>query len=290
MEAEPREPRRFGIVGGLYPDVMEVHILLQLLRQARRSVGMTQRDLAVRVGVDVQAIKRMERGVGSVPMLVAAMDALDFRLTGVGRGVTLPEQLRSNRLGRAMSLREAAARTGMSRATIAAAERGEGTIASVLRLLSDLAPRAKRRARERAFWGAGDKVDRDSRFTPPDFMAHVHAAFGEIDLDPCAHRLSPVVARRRILLDEGGDGLVDAWSGRLAFVNPPFSELTRWLERAYDEWRAGRVETVVCLVPVRTDSALFHDRLSADADIHLLRGRVRFLDPRGALSRRRSRS
>lgn len=223
----------------------------------------------------------MEKGVGSVPTLVAVMEALDFRLTGVGRGATLPQQLRVNRLGRSMSLREAAARTGMSRATIAGVERGEGSISSLLRLLSVLAPRAKRRAEERAFWGAGDKIDRDSRFTPPEFMAHVYAAFGEIDLDPCAHRLSPVVAHRRILLDEGGDGLVDDWSGRLVFVNPPFSELTKWLERAHDEWRAGRVRTVVCLVPVRTDSALFHERLSADADIYLLRGRIRFLDPRG---------
>lgn len=255
--------------------------MLQSLKDARRSAGLTQQELARRTGIDVQAIKRMEKGVGSVATLVTVMEALDFRLTGVGRGVTLSEQLSANRKGRSMSLREAATRTGLSRATIAGIERGEGTIASLLRLMSNLAPRAKRRAKERAFWGAGDKIDRDSRFTPADFMAHVNAAFGEIDLDPCAHRLSPVAAHRRILLDEGGDGLTDEWSGRLAFVNPPFSELIKWLERAHDEWRAGRVETVVCLVPVRTDSALFHDRLSADAEIYLLRGRIRFLDPRG---------
>ncbi len=255
--------------------------MLRDMKEARRARGLTQRSLADLVGVDVQVVKRMERGIGSASTLVDAMKALDFWLTGVGRGATLPEQLRANRLGRSLSLRQTAARTGMSRATIAALERGGGTIASLLRLLSVLAPKARRRAMERAYWGAGDKADRDSRFTPPDFMEHVQAAFGEIDLDPCAHRLSPVVARRRILLDEGGDGLVDDWSGRLAFVNPPFSELTRWLERAHGEWSAGRVETVVCLVPVRTDSALFHDRISADADIYLLRGRIRFLDPRG---------
>jgi transcriptional regulator with XRE-family HTH domain len=233
------------------------------------------------MGIDAQAVGRMERGVGSVATLVAAMRVLDFRLTGVGRGSTLPEQLRANRIGRSLSLREVAVRTGMSRTTVAGLERGDGTIASLLRLLTILAPRARRRAQERAYWGEGDKQDRDSRFTPTDFMSHIHAAFGEVDLDPCGHRLSPVVARRRILLDEGGDGLVDDWSGRLVFVNPPFSELTRWLGRAHGEWLAGRVETVVCLVPVRTDSALFHDRLSADADIFLLRGRVRFLDPSG---------
>ncbi len=56
-------------------------------------------------------------------------------------------------------------------------------------------------------------------------MEGIYAAFGEVDIDPCGHVLSPVVARRRIILSEGGDGLVEDWSGRLAFVNPPFSEL-----------------------------------------------------------------
>lgn len=112
-------------------------------------------------------------------------------------------------------------------------------------------------------------------------MESIYAAFGDIDLDPCAHRLSPVLAHRRIILSEGGDGLTDDWSGRLAFVNPPFSELLKWLRRAHEQWQVGNVETVVCLIPVRTDSAWFHQTLSADADIYLLQGRVRFLDPRG---------
>jgi len=112
-------------------------------------------------------------------------------------------------------------------------------------------------------------------------MTGIYAAFGEIDLDPCAHRLCPVIAHRRILITEGSDGLVDDWSGRLAFVNPPFSALLKWLRRAHDQWQAGNVETVVCLVPVRTDSAWFHDTLSAVADIYLLQGRVRFLNAQG---------
>ena len=209
-------------------------MLLEDLKRARRSAGLSRRELAERLGVDPQRIKRLESGMGSVATLSAAMAALDFRLTGIGPGATIAEQIRS-----------------------------------------------RRRSPERSYWGQGDKTDRDSRFTPPDFMARIHAAFGEIDLDPCAHSLSPVVARRRILPEEGGDGLVDDWAGRLVYVNPPFSALLAWLRRAHDQWLAGNVETVVCLVPVRTDSALFHDRLSADAEIYLLRGRVRFLDPRG---------
>lgn len=109
-------------------------------------------------------------------------------------------------------------------------------------------------------------------------MANIYAAFGDIDLDPCAHLLSPVISRRRILLSEGGDGLRDEWSGRLAYVNPPFSAFLKWLRRAHDQWQAGKVDTVLCLGPVRTDSTWFHETLSQDADIYLLQGRVRFLD------------
>jgi transcriptional regulator with XRE-family HTH domain len=209
------------------------------------------------------------------------MAALDFRLTGLGPGSTLSGQLRARRLKRSMSLEQTACRSGLSPATVASLERGGGSVASLLRLLAVIAPRARRRAPERSYWGEGDKEDRDSRFTPPDFMASIHAAFGEIDIDPCGHLLSPVVARRRILLSEGGDGLTEDWTGGLAFVNPPFSQLLKWLRRAYDQWQAGNVSTVVCLVPVRTDSAWFHETLSVDADIYFLQGRIRFLDQLG---------
>lgn len=255
--------------------------MISELREARRLIGWSQRTLAGRIGVDAQTIKRLEQGVGSVGTLIAVMAALDFRLTGLGPGRTLPDQLQACRQKRSMSLEDAAARAGLSRGTVATLERGGGSVASLLRLLAALAPQARRRAKERAYWGQGDKDDRDSRFTPADFMENIYAAFGEVDLDPCGNLLSPVVARRRILLSEGQDGLAEDWSGKLAFVNPPYSELLRWLRRAHDQWRAGNVQTVVCLVPVRTDSAWFHDTLSADADIYLLQGRVRFLDLRG---------
>ena len=253
-------------------------IVITELRDARKMAGWSQRTLAERIGVDSQTIKRLEIGVGSVPTLTAAMETLGFRLTGLGPGRTLSEQLRACRRKRAMSLNELALKSGLSRTTIAGLERGGGSVASFLRLLAVLAPSARRRAPERAFWGQGDKQDRDSRFTPAEFMAGIYAAFGDIDLDPCAHLLSPVVAQRRILLSEGGDGLRDDWSGRVAFVNPPYSELLKWIRRAHEQWSVGNVATVVCLVPVRTDSAWFHETLINEADMFLLQGRVRFLD------------
>jgi transcriptional regulator with XRE-family HTH domain len=255
--------------------------LIEDLREARRSAGWSQRTFAARIGVDAQTIKRLETGVGSVATLTAVMTALDFQLTGIGAGRTLSDQLHNRRRKLALSLDQLAARASLSRATVASLEKGGGSVRSLLQLLAVIAPKVRRRAAERAFWGQGDKEDRDSRFTPHDFMMPVYAAFGEVDIDPCANALSPVIARRRILLSEGGDGLTDDWSGGLAFVNPPFSKLLIWLRRAYAQWLAGHVQTVVCLVPVRTDSSWFHETLSAQASIYLLRGRVRFLDSGG---------
>lgn len=257
------------------------HILLQELQAARRSSGLTRRALAGRVGVDAQSIKRLEAGVGTVRTLITVMAALDFHLMGIGPGASLPEQLRNRRRKMSLSTGRLAQRAGLSRATVVSLESGGGSVASLLRLLAVVAPKVGRRAPERSYWGQGEKIDRDSRFTPHEFMQPIYEAFGEVDIDPCAHLLSPVIAHRRILLSEGDDGLVEDWSGRLAYVNPPFSQLLIWLRRAHQQWQAGHVETVVCLVPVRTDSAWFHETLSADANIYLLQGRVRFLDARG---------
>jgi len=125
---------------------MEVQILIDDLREARRLSGWTQRTLAARVGVSPQAIKRLEHGVGSVTTLVAAMAALDFRLTGLGPGATMAEQIRHRRLKQGWSLERLAERTGLSRTTIAGLERGGGSVASLLSLLAVLAPKPRCRA------------------------------------------------------------------------------------------------------------------------------------------------
>lgn len=93
-------------------------MLIGELRDARRSAGWSQKTLAARIGVDAQTIKRLEQGVGSVPNMIAAMAALDFRLTGLGLGKTLPEQLRARRRAKSMSLDNLAVKAGLSRGTV----------------------------------------------------------------------------------------------------------------------------------------------------------------------------
>ena len=129
---------------------MRAWILINELRTARRSAGWSQRTLADRIGIDPQVIQRLEMGVGSVPTLLAAMSALGFHLTGIGPGTTLPEQLRARRCKLSLSRSRAASLAGLSRTTVASLEQGGGSIASLLRLLAVLAPKARRRAPERA--------------------------------------------------------------------------------------------------------------------------------------------
>lgn len=60
--------------------------MIEELQTARRLGGWSQRTLAGRIGVDAQAIKRLENGIGSVPALIAVMTGLDLRLNTLGTG------------------------------------------------------------------------------------------------------------------------------------------------------------------------------------------------------------
>ncbi len=121
----------------------------------------------------------------------------------------------------------------------------------------------------------------DNRFTSPILIKAVEASFGKITFDPCWHPASSVRPKRYFDARRGDDGLRDPWSGRLAFVNPPWSAQKKWIERAYDQWRRGKVRTVMCLVPAKTDTKFFHDVLIEEADVYFLQGRPRFFKADG---------
>jgi len=256
-------------------------MLIEDIKAARCAQGLSRAALAERIGVDPQVIKRLEGGIGTMPTLLSVMRVLNYHLSGLARGPDLPTQLRQRRLNRGWSQEQVAARAGLSRGTVAALESGKGSVRCAIRLLEAIAPKARRHEPQRPHYSHDPKGDRDHHFTPPEFMEAIYDAFGPVDFDPCGHIASPVIAGKRLLKSEGDDGLADPWSGRLAYVNPPYSALLRWLRRADEQWEAGNVQTVVCLVPARTDSAWFHDRLRKVADIYLLQGRLRFLTLEG---------
>lgn len=238
---------------------------------------MTQTDLGRLAGADRQAIGRMERSVGSFALVCRVMTVLDYHVVGFARGASLPEQIGNRRRNMRLTLEQLALRANVSRGTVAAIEAGGGSISSMLRIMAVLSTAQMARRKPQLIpLTPLNSAERDKRFTPQHFLDVIHQVWGSIDLDPCGHRESPVEAQSRIFLEDGGDGLRDEWSGRLAFVNPPFSQAQKWLKRADEMWSAGKVEIVVALVPARTDGNYFHDRLSQVADIGLLRGRFHF--------------
>ncbi|WBH15818.1 phage N-6-adenine-methyltransferase [Sphingomonas radiodurans] len=255
--------------------------LIDELVKARVAEFRSVPNLAEMADVAPEAIVELEAGRGPVATLTAVFKALPFKVAGLAQGEDLAEKLRNRRDALELSVEELAVKAALLPDQIVELEAGEGSVENLLSLLATVAPKVRRHAQERSHWGPGDKKDRDARFTPERFLKPMVEVFGPIDLDPCGHALSPVAARRRFLLAEGDDGLKDPWSGRLVFMNPPYSGYLPWMTRAYGEWSAGRVEVALCLVPVRTDSDFFQTKVAAAADIYLLRGGLPFSNRAG---------
>ena len=73
------------------------------------------------------------------------------------------------------------------------------------------------------------------------------------------------------------NGLQRDW-GERNFVNPPYQKKLKeaFVKKAIAESKKGKL--CVCLLPVSTSSALFHDYIKPNAkEIRFIRGRVRFI-------------
>jgi len=98
--------------------------------------------------------------------------------------------------------------------------------------------------------------------TPNDFYAKLDEEFN-FTFDPCP-------------LNADFDSLsLPAWRGR-AFVNPPYSNIRAFIEKAKLEIKAGCLDVAVFLVPARTDTRWFHDLVYGQAEVRFLKGRLKF--------------
>lgn len=122
----------------------------------------------------------------------------------------------------------------------------------------------------------------DTWLTPTPIAEAVAQALGGIDLDPCAHPLSPVwaLASHRICLQRGGNGLTDPWPGcGGVFANVPFSDVPPWLTRCKLE---ARKRPVVMLIPTRPETRAWQAHVwQSGAVIVQQVGRIRFVGSDG---------
>lgn len=106
--------------------------------------------------------------------------------------------------------------------------------------------------------------------TPQDFFDQLDAEF-RFDVDVCA---LPENAKCKRYYTPEMDGLSQLWEG-VCWCNPPYGrEIGAWVRKARFASDAGN--TVVMLLPARTDTAWFHDWIYGMAEIRFVRGRLKF--------------
>ncbi len=76
------------------------------------------------------------------------------------------------------------------------------------------------------------------------------------------------------------DGLATTWSAhaRRIYINPPYSDIPRWLQKAYEESQLGC--TCVVLIPSHKGESWWDEWVVDHAErVILLKGRLRFVHP-----------
>lgn len=123
-------------------------------------------------------------------------------------------------------------------------------------------------------------------YTPADVIEDVRSVLGAIQLDPASsHKAQKVVAAEHYFTAED-DALSRGWFGKV-FLNPPYSRelMPRFASKLIEEVKAGRVSEAVMLTHNYTDNRWFHMAASAAQLICFTRGRIRFIEPDGELSK-----
>lgn len=112
----------------------------------------------------------------------------------------------------------------------------------------------------------------DEWSTPRDVFRQLHEEFG-FTVDACATAAN---ARLERFWTAGEDGLAQDWRGERVWLNPPYSNVARWVEKALE----AQADLVVLLVPARTCTRWWH-RIAPACEVRFVRGRLRFSDGAG---------
>jgi phage N-6-adenine-methyltransferase len=114
----------------------------------------------------------------------------------------------------------------------------------------------------------------DEYATPGDLWRPIADAVDGFDLDPASGAEDTPIASTRFTAED--DGLTERWFGTV-WLNPPFSLKEDFLEKCITEWRDGRIDLGVVLLPVDTSTGWFHEHVASTASlIWFKQGRVSF--------------
>jgi phage N-6-adenine-methyltransferase len=112
----------------------------------------------------------------------------------------------------------------------------------------------------------------DERPTPLYISEWLAERFGPFDWDVCADALN---AKAPDHFDKETDALKQQWICDNGFMNPPYSKVGEFCQKAYEETRSGRAKRIVALLPAYITNGWFLDFVW-HARLHLPRGRITF--------------
>ena len=118
--------------------------------------------------------------------------------------------------------------------------------------------------------------NKDSWETPQSLFDELDKEFN-FTLDVAASQSN---TKCGIYYDDDFNALDSAWYGNV-WCNPPYSRglQKKFIKKAYDEFwsdEGGYVETLVMLLPARTDTIAFHEYIYGKAEIRFIKGRLKF--------------
>nr|DAH32300.1 MAG TPA: DNA N-6-adenine-methyltransferase [Caudoviricetes sp.] len=112
----------------------------------------------------------------------------------------------------------------------------------------------------------------DEWATPQEFFDELNSEF-HFTLDPAANEENH---KCETFFTKEQNGLTCQWGGHTVFCNPPYGrEIGKWVQKAWEEHKKNG-NTVVMLLPARTDTQWFHKYIYGKAEIRFVRGRLKF--------------
>jgi len=254
------------------------------LKRARKDRQLTQSDLAHKAQVAIPTIRLLENGQGTLTSFWSVLEVLHVEIAGrnLPPGQHIGEQIITLRQRRGVSQRELIKLIGVSQPTLIELERHcTGRLHTLDRVLAALGAGAYLASQGgvKAFYShAGNSSNHPGWETPKDLLEQLYTVFGEFSLDPCSptrhKRIAPVRAKMHFTAEE--NGLALPWFGNV-FCNPPYGRALRhWVTKAYEESRCGNTQTIVMLIPARTDTKFWHQSIVGKAAIFFLQGRLKF--------------
>jgi site-specific DNA-methyltransferase (adenine-specific) len=106
----------------------------------------------------------------------------------------------------------------------------------------------------------------------PDFLFEDLNKEFSFNLDVCATANNHKCPR---YFTKEDDGLAQTWGGARVFCNPPYSNISAWVKKAYYE--SFKPNTlIVMLIPARTDTKYFQEYILNRSEVRFIKGRLKF--------------